>query len=129
MNASRLVQLTISDVRPTAIGDGVDISSWQDNGAFAPPLAGMFISGSTAQTLTSPPTGTRGVELYGWRLSKWWLIGYLNDGQDIVISSASQGYAQEVNVLGIFTRLCVVASISAGTSMAQFAPIDHWTGP
>lgn len=129
MNEGRLVTVAIATARPTSALDGVDISSWRDNGVFAPPLAGMFISGSVALTLDSPAGGARGAELYGWRLSKWWLIGYVNDGTAISIASADLGYAQEVNVLGLFTRLSLVASISVGTATVTFAPIDHWGGP
>lgn len=128
MNDGRLVSVAIATARPTGSSDGVDITGWRDNGVFAPPLAGMFISGSVALALSSPAGGSRGVELYGWRLTKWWLIGYVNDGTEIDIASATLGYAQEVDILGIFTRLAVVASVSTGAATAQFAPIDHWTG-
>lgn len=128
MNEGRLVTTAIVTDRPVGALDGVDISAWRDNGVFAPPLAGMFVSGSEALTLTSPAAGARGAELYGWRMSKWWLIGYLNDGLEIEIGGVDQGYAQEVNILGIFTRLAVVASISSGTADVTFAPIDHWGG-
>jgi hypothetical protein len=128
MNESALVTMAVSATRPAASTDGVDIMPWRANGLFAPPLAGMFISGSVALTLQAPAGGVRGVELYGWRLSKWWLIGYLNDGADIVINGAGLGYAQEVNILGIFERLCVVGVPTTGTVTASFAPVDHWTG-
>ena len=132
INGGRLVSTVISAARPSLATDGVDITSWRDNGTFAPPLAAMMISGDEAMTLTSPAGGTRGVELYGYSVlngsGHWWLIGYVNDGQDIVIASATLGYAQEVDVLGVFTRLEVVAGgIPVGhTALAQFAPIDHW---
>ena len=132
INDGRLVSLTISATRPALATDGVDITGWRDNGTFAPPLAAMMISGDEAMTLTSPAGGSRGVELYGYSVlngsGKWWLIGYVNDGQDIAIASATLGYAQEVDVLGVFTRLAVVAGGIPGghTALAQFAPIDHW---
>jgi hypothetical protein len=129
LNEGLIVTTPIATTRPTGAGDGVSITGWLSNGIFSPPLAGMFISGSGVLTLDSPTGGTRGAELYGWRLSKWWLIGYLNDGTAIGIGGAGLGYAQEVNILGIFTRLAVAASVSAGTAQAQFAPIDHWGGP
>lgn len=135
VNYGRLVSTTIATARPASSSDGVDITGWRDNGTFAPPLAVMMISGDEAMTLTSPSGGTRGVELYGYSggtggSNKWWLIGYLNDGLDIVVASAILGYAQEVDILGVFTRLAVVASGVPGghTATAQFAPIDHW-GP
>src|ERR1051326_7244058 len=126
MNEGRLVTVPVTATRPSLATDGVDVTGWRDNGAFSPPLAGMFISGTVALTLNSPAGGTRGAELYGWRLSKWWLIGYLNDGNAIDVVSADVGYAQEVDILGIFTRLAVVGSVTAGVATAEFAPIDHW---
>lgn len=129
MNDGRLVTTPIVTARPAGALAGVDITGWRDNGIFAPPIAGMFVAGSQALVLDSPAGGVRGAELYGWRLSKWWLIGYLNDGVAIDIGGADLGYAQEVNILGIFTRLAVVASVSVGTASVTFAPIDHWGGP
>jgi hypothetical protein len=135
VNYGRLVTTQIASARPALSTDGVDITGWRDNGTFAPPLAVMMISGDEGMDLTSPSGGTRGVELYGYSggtggSNKWWLIGYLNDGLDIVLASAVLGYAQEVNVLGVFTRLAVVASGVPGGHIAnaQFAPVDHW-GP
>lgn len=132
VNDGRWVTTPISSARPALSTDGCDITGWRDNGVFAPPLACMLISGDEAMTLTSPSGGSRGMELYGWRVTSgsgmWWLIGYLNDGQDIAIASAILGYGQEVEILGVFTRLFVAAGGVPGghVALAQFAPIDHW---
>lgn len=129
MNESILATVAVSATRPILSSDGVSVTHWRANGAFAPPLAVVFLDGSTAQTITVPTGGSEGVELWGYRLSTWWKIGFLHNAADIVIAGASQGFAQEVNILGVFERLAVAGTPSSGTTQASFAPIDHWTGP
>lgn len=129
MNESLVVSVAVTATRPTVAGDGVDITGWRANGIFAPPLAALFIDGTIAQTVDAPTGGANGAELWGYRLSQWWRLGYLNDGAAIEIAGGVQGYAQEINILGIFERLAVAGTPSAGTTLAKMAPIDHWTGP
>lgn len=118
--------IAVSATRPSGAGAGVDVTSWRQNALFGPPLAAVFLDGSGAQTLSSPTGGTAGPELWGYVKGEWWLIGYLNNGTDIAIVGAAQGFAQEMQVMGIFERLAVAATISAGTCNARLFPIDHW---
>lgn len=129
MVAPNLVTVAVTAARPSAAGDGVAVTSWRTNGEFAPRLAAVFLDGSTAQTLASPTGGSEGPELWGYRLSQWWRIGVLNNGADIPIVGASQGFALRVDVVGVFERLHVAATPSAGTCQASLAPIQEWTTP
>jgi hypothetical protein len=122
---SSLVTVAVAATRPSADGDGVDITGWRLGGGFGPSRAALFLDGSEAQTLTSPTGGADGPELWGYRLSQWWRLGYLNNGADIVIAGASQGFPTEVDVVGIFERLAVAATPSAGTTTAKFAPLQE----
>ncbi len=120
------VTTAVSATRPSGGAAGVDVTSWRQNALFGPPLAAVFLDGSAAQALTSPTGGTSGVELWGYVKSEWWLIGYLNNGTQIDIVGSTQGFAQEMQVMGIFERLAVAATMSTGTCNARLFPIDHW---
>lgn len=121
---SRLVSIAIG-ARPTAPGDGVDVTNWLESGVFCGAMAAVFIGGNGADgTLTAPASGDCGVELWGYRLSKWWLISGLRDGRDIAVYSDGRGYSQAVNVIGVFNRLAVAGSGVA--AVAQIAPIEAW---
>jgi hypothetical protein len=126
---SKLVQHTISATRPSGPSDGVDVTPWRTNGQFAGELAVVFIDGDQALSVSSPTGGSAGVELWGYRLSQWWLIGYLNDGTQISITGAAQGFAQQANVIGAFDRLAVAGTPSVGTVLAKFVPLDQWQTP
>lgn len=124
---NKLVQHAVAAARPTTDEDGVSILSWRTNGEFSGPIACVFIDGSLASTLDAPTDGANGPELWGYRLSQWWRIGYVNDGQAIELAGNLQGYVQEMNVIGIFERLCIAGTASAGAVVAKLAPIDSWT--
>ena len=123
----KLVSVAVAAARPAVAGDGVDITSWRTSGQFSGPLAAIFLDGSQAQTINSPTGGASGVELWGYRLSQWWLIGYLNAGTAIPVVGVDQGFAAEVNVIGIFDRLAVAGTPSAGTTTAKLVPMEQWT--
>lgn len=120
------VTTAVSATRPSGGAAGVDITSWRQNALFGPPLAAIFLDGSTAQNLTSPTGGTKGPEVWGYVKTEWWLIGYLNNGSQIDIVSSSQGFVQEMQVIGVFERLAIAATISSGTTNARLFPIDNW---
>lgn len=132
MNTSRIVETVTTTARPTTALHGVSVEGWSENGGFSPPLAAVFLSADEAQTLDAPTGGTAGPEIWCYHPSLGWnRTGYLNDGQPIEIAGNGQGYAQELNVMGIFTRIAIAATRTAGThpTTAKLAPIDHWTGP
>lgn len=129
MLENKLVNVAVSANRPTNAGDGVSILDWRTNGEFSSPIAALFLDGTVAQTISSPTGGNDGVELWGYRLSQWWLIGVLNDGADIVIVGSGQGRALEVDIIGIFEDLAIAGTCSAGSNMAGLAPIQTWETP
>ncbi len=126
MNESLLVSVAVSTTRPTTALHGADVTSWRTNGVFCSPLVAVFIDGTTTQTIDSPTGGTQGVELWGYRLSQWWLIGHLNEGSVIEIAGADQGFAASCNTIGVFERLSVAGTVSSGTAAAKMVPIDSW---
>lgn len=121
---SKLVTVTVG-ARPSSATDGVDITSWRTNGTFTGAMAAVFLSGSATATITSPTGGSSGVELWGYRMSKWWLIAELRDGRDISVT-ATTGYAQAVNVIGVYDRLAIAGTVSVGSATAQLGPIEAW---
>lgn len=124
---NKLVQHTIGVARPTLATDGVDVLSWRTNGDFSGPIAAIFLDGDQAMTIAPPTGGTLGPELWGYRLAQWWRIGYVNDGQDVSIAGNLQGFVQQMNIIGVFERLCVAGTPSIGAAVAKIAPIDSWT--
>lgn len=124
---NRIVAIPVTAARPSIVTDGADVTSWRADGTYASRLASLFIGGTVACTITSPTGGASGVELWGYRLAAWWRIGYLNDGADIAITSATQGYATQVDTLGVFDRLAIAGTASAGVASSQAAPVESFS--
>jgi hypothetical protein len=122
---SKLVVTNVMAAAPTVVGDGVDITSWRSAGEFSGAYAMVAVHGSV-DAVISAAAGGQGVEIWGYRLGKWWLISELRDGRDITIG-ANKGYAQAVNIIGVFERLAVVGTVSAGVATARLAPIELWS--
>lgn len=118
-------QIIATTVRPAAAGDGVDIKFWRTNNQFSAGMAAVFLSG-TAPATVNAPAGALGAELWGYAMTKWWLAGVLHDGLDIPIIGASQGFMQQLSILGIFERLAVAATVSAGIVTATFVPVEAY---
>ncbi len=116
---------TAIGARPALSTDGVDVTTWRPDGKRSPRLAQVFIAGSTAASITEPSSGTIGVELWGYVLGQWWLLGALNSGNAIPIVSATQGHAETLNEIGDFDRLAVAGTVSAGTATYVFAPLER----
>ncbi|HET9063692.1 MAG TPA: hypothetical protein VFO62_10425 [Candidatus Binatia bacterium] len=129
--ASKAKTLAISATRPSGASDGVDITSWRIdvNGGYAPTTAALLIEGSQALEVESPTGGLDGPELWGYRLNKWWRAGYLNNGLDIVIVGASQGFAAEISIIGVFERLAIAGTPSIGSATATMIPVQEWQVP
>ncbi len=127
MNEALLVTAVVSPTRPSDVSHGVDITSWRTNGLFSPANAVVFVDGDDVMTISSPTDGANGVELWGYRLSRWSRIGYLNDGADVDIAGDGQGFAQPIGVVGVFERLAIAGTPSIGAAVADLAPIDTWT--
>jgi len=127
MLEDKLVTVPISNTRPDDAGDGVAITTWRINGKFSPTRAALFLDGSAAATITAPTGGAEGPELWGYVQGQWWFVGYLNRGADVFIVDADRGFAQEIDVIGIFERLCVAGTQSAGAVAVKLAPIEQWS--
>lgn len=129
MNANLLVTTQVSATRPSISTDGVDITNWRTTSPYAPPLAALMLVGTAAANVSSPTGGSNGAEVWGYvtAQSEWFLIGYLNSQTAVPIVGSAQGYAQEIDVIGIFDRLAVAGTVSAGTVTAKLAPIDTYT--
>ncbi|MBA2718943.1 MAG: hypothetical protein H0U52_06850 [Chloroflexi bacterium] len=122
----KLLAIPVTAARPALITDGSDITSWRTGGAYSPTRAAMFVDGTVAASFDSPTGGASGAELWGYRLSQWWLIGYLNNGTAVPIVGNLQGFSQEIDIIGIFDRLAVAGIPSAGAANVQMAPIEEW---
>lgn len=122
------VNIAAAAARPATANDGVDISTWRSSGVFLDPLAQVFLDSTAAGSLTSP-SGSEGVELWGYQpaVGGWYLIALLNKGNAIAIAGAGQGYSEVISDLGDYTRLAVAATISAGAPFYHFAPMESWT--
>ncbi len=116
---------TVVGARPTVAGDGVDITPWRKS-AYTPELALVQLTGTLAASLLAPATGNDGVELWGYVNGIWCFMGALKGGAAIAIVGATQGHAEEVQHVGIATRLAIAATVSAGVVTATFTPIEVW---
>lgn len=127
LNAGKLVTMPVTAARPVAAGDGVDITNWRVTGLFGPPLASVMLGGTLAANVSSPTGGANGVEVWGYVQTAWWLIGYLNNGADVPLAGAGQGFAQEMDVIGIFERLAIAGTPSAGVVTATLVPMASFS--
>lgn len=127
MLEDKLLTVAVTAARPDDPADGVSILPWRINNKFSSPRAALFLDGSATATLESPTGGSLGVELWGFVLSKWWLIGYLNRGEDIPITDGDRGFAQQFDVGGVFERLAIAGTPSAGAVTAFLCPIESWS--
>lgn len=127
----KLVSVVVSITRPSGEGDGIDITSWRisTGGQKGPAICALFLEGSEALTLESPTGGLDGPEIWGWRLSAWWRLGYLNNGLPIPIVSSTQGFATQIDGVGIFDRIAIAGTPTAGSVTANLIPIQEWQIP
>lgn len=123
MLSAKMVTVAVG-ARPVAALDGVDITPWRVNGIYGTPLAAVMMNGTAAASVTGPSGSGLGAELWGYAQTKWWLIGYLNNGSSVPIVANGQGFAQELDVIGIFDRLAIAGDVSAGAATASLAPMD-----
>lgn len=122
--AMDLLVFTLVGARPTLATDGVSIAPWTVSGS-APNVAVLFLDGTVACTVGAPATGLNGVELYGYAAgrAKWCWIPFIHNGADVPIFSALQSWCQEVDKLGIYSRLAVAGIATAGVVTATFIPL------
>lgn len=128
LNLAALVQGPVMTARPALATDGIDVTSWRTNQQFSAGMAAVFLSAGVAAALTSI-SGSAGVELWGYvaaPFSQWFLAGYLHDGVEIDLLGASQGFMQQLEILGSFSRLAVAAAVSAGAPVATFVPVEAY---
>lgn len=130
LNLAALVGGPVMAARPTLSTDGIDITSWRTNNLFSAYMAALFLSTNIATTLTAP-TGALGAELWGYvaaPISQWFRAGVVNDGGDIIMLAATQGYMQQLTVVGAFSRIAIAATISGGAApVATFVPLESYT--
>jgi hypothetical protein len=122
---AKVVNTNVMAAAPDDANDGVSILSWRSTDEYSGAYAMVAVTGDTIGTVTAP-VGGQGVEIWGYRLGKWWLISELRDGRDIAVGPL-RGYAQAVNIIGVFERLAVVGTVSAGVATARLAPIELWS--
>lgn len=101
---------------PALAGDGADITPMR-HGGFGPNRVLVSLDGSAAQIVTT-------AFLWGYRLSQWWKFKALNAGAVITIVGTDQGFAEIVDGAGIFERLAVSGTVSAGTTAQRFERVE-----
>lgn len=121
--AERVVQHPITGARPALPSDGVDLATWR-RGSYTPVSARVYFDGTTAATVTVPTGGTAGVELWGFKLGQWWLIASLHAGAAIPIAADALGATEHIEGIGGFDRLFIAGTLSAGTGVVQFVPLE-----
>lgn len=121
---NKLLSHVLTGARPVSAGDGVDLATWKTGGGYVDLSGFIYFSGTLAASLTAPTGGTLGVELWGFKLGQWWLVGSLNNAAAIPIVSATLGAVTKSDLIGGFDRLFVAATTSAGTVTAQFVPLE-----
>lgn len=108
--------------QPVAVGGGGSIETWRDSEGYAPADVDLQILGTVAATLPGP------LALYGERRDGVFFIGLLNNGSDIVLQSATVGFAQELTGVGTFLRLLLggvtgTVTPTAGTCTVKATPL------
>lgn len=118
--------------RPSAAGDGVDITTWKVNGQFGHVNCTAYIKsdGAGACTVTSPSGGSHGVEVWIGKTNNagvfhWWLVGYLNGGVDVDVPN-NVGSAFSLELAAIGSRLALAGVPSAHAPTYYFEPIETW---
>jgi hypothetical protein len=122
----KLVEFVINPARPSVDADGIDITHWRQNGAYSGPLAFLAFHSTAPCVVSAPDGGSAGPELWLRRLGKWHRVGYINDGTDVEVDGPDRGFAQAMNIIGVFERLYVAGTVSAGVATARVIPIDTW---
>lgn len=103
---------------PTDGSSGVAINASPDwmTSNMGPMAALVSIVFSTGADLSS-------AKLYGYRNSQWYAIGDINGGVTFS-GTAAIGFAQVVQMVGVFDRLAVGGTLSSGTAIVTFEPIE-----
>lgn len=120
----KLVQHAINGARPAAPTDGADLATWKVGGAYGPSSVAIYLDGTAPATIAAPAGGSLGVELWGFKLGQWWLIGSLNASVAIPVASDTLGSVVQLEGIGGFDRLFVAGTPSAGTVSAQLVPLE-----
>lgn len=83
----------------------------------ATPYAVVLFEGSATATLSS-------LVLWGYINGKWYRLGVLASGGDLPIAGSPQGAAEELQHVGVATRLAVTGATTAGTVTYKFGPLE-----
>jgi hypothetical protein len=103
---------------PSTGSDGASIETWKE-GRTGPAQAFIRMRPSVNNTVTSP-------KLYGRHADTiWYLIGDLNNANTITLTT-TVGFAQVIQLPGVFERLAVGGTVSAGTVTVDFNPTESY---
>lgn len=119
LNSTMIATQAASDLTPPSSGSsGASIIASPDwmSSSMGPAAAMVSIVFSTSANMATP-------KLYGYRNSQWFVIGDLNNGSTFA-GTTTIGFAQAVQMVGVFERLAVGATLSAGTATVTFEPIE-----
>ena len=124
---------------PAVATDGADITKWNvgyQNGRMSYDAATVYIQAAAGATLTGPVNvwGFRAVDANNAQLGGagtlvqgvvgWYLLGTLDGGATLTITSATQGLARRIDEVSIFTRLAIsCATVSNVQYSVTFEPI------
>lgn len=96
---------------PALVSDGQDLATWK-SGASGPLHAIVYIYGPAA-TLTD-------VWVWGYRHGRWHRMARLNNGSDIPIVSATQGYMEPISLASVPERMAVQAATGGASHFYEF---------
>ncbi len=112
---------------PTVIGDGGDISSWQEGaartgrtGVYSPDIVHLEIDADAAITLDAPTV------LFGWENDNavWREFKVLN-GAAVITLNAALGFDERVEGCGVYDRLAVgSAQTGVGNTTVVATPLE-----
>lgn len=130
-SALRSATVAVSTTRPTAAGDGVDISAlFAAEGGGVPPQMMVYLKGDGTSTGVGNPTGgTSGPEVWSYMADdtgtlRWCLVGFLNGKNAIALpASATAGEYCEMltNTLALLgTRVAIAGAPATGGGVTFF---------
>ncbi len=124
LNGYKTAATAIVATRPSVVGDGVSVASFP----YGTSRICIELDGDAAITLSDPTAGTLGVEVWAWDAAfstgQWFLVGILNNGADILLVGAAQGWAEVLDLGRPYDRLCVSATESTGAATYTIVPLE-----
>ncbi len=124
LTSSRTTPSGTVGIRPTAAGDGIDVSSLLSSNVMAPQSALLTLTSTVTANGTAPAGGTMGVELWLYIGGGWRLAGGLAYAQSIP-AILGAGYVETLGAVGLGTRAAIAGTVSAGVVSYTFTPIEE----